>query len=82
MAKPRKDDGKGGRSRFGPGRLQNDVDDVFHSFGAEILYEDVEAAVSVTRFNCLDQACLWNRCMCILYTCLSRPLQGASQGGT
>ena len=42
--KPQRDREK--RSRFGPGRLQQDVDDVFNSFGAEILYEDVEAAVS------------------------------------
>jgi len=28
-----------------PARLQQDVADVFNSFGAEILYEDVEAAV-------------------------------------
>eukprot|EP00983_Pelagomonas_calceolata_P073026 1151976-Pelagomonas_calceolata.AAC.6 len=41
------DKGARGRTRFGPGRLQQDVDDVFNSFGAEILYEDVEAAVSV-----------------------------------
>jgi len=39
------DKGARGRTRFGPGRLQQDVDDVFNSFGAEILYEDVEAAI-------------------------------------
>ncbi|KAF5840213.1 2OG-Fe(II) oxygenase superfamily-domain-containing protein [Dunaliella salina] len=42
---PKGDKGARGRTRFGPSRLQQDVDDVFNSFGAEIVYEDVEAAI-------------------------------------
>lgn len=59
--KPRRE---GERKRFGPGRLQQGVDDVFNSFGAEILYEDVEAAV---RFVC---DCVYaSVCVCCVNAC-------------